>query len=681
MVKRLVVALLVAVLVLPTGTQEFVYGSTVYEAERREEIPNGYEAVYTVEDLYEIRNNLSGNYILMNDIDMSEATSEGGDYDCGTGWEPIEGFRGTLDGNGYRIIGMHIFGEFNRYGRKIGLFGEVASGAVVSELGMVNCDIDVTLSSSYIYIGSIAGQISSGDIINCYSSGTIKVEERLDEEDEEMGAVYIGGLVGRIPDSHYGMGFLNCYNKSSIECNVTGNQVFTGGICGGIGEEYETQIAQCYNAGTVKGSTVGAICGDVPNAVDFNIFQNCMYLRGTTEQGVAGVADGTSGCRTLTEAQMKSKTSFTGYDFTETWETDPYCGYAYPQLKMNRMIRVKSVNLITAPAKLVYNQGEALSIGDSVLEVEYEDGIKTSVPLSLDMLDGYDMMQIGRQTVSVAYGGAETSFDIEVKEIPVSSITLPETISIYRSKEQRLNPVILPVNASDKSVTWESSAPSIASVDSSGLVRAMAKGTAVITATSANGLVDRCTVTVLVPAVSIQLSQTSLILKEGENKNITAQVLPLESTDTAKWRSGNPTVAEVYDGTIVAKKAGTAAITVYTDSGVQAVCTVTVQKPVTVLIRKTQAEKAKIKSIKNVKTKSIKLKLSGVSGYDGYQIQYGLKKNFKSARSIKQKSSFVTIKKLKAKKTYYVRVRVYKKIAGKTYYGKWSGKKTVRIKK
>ena len=95
------------------------------------------------------------------------------------------------------------------------------------------------------------------------------------------------------------------------------------------------------------------------------------------------------------------------------------------------MIRVKSVNLTTAPAKLVYNQGETLSISDSVLEIEYEDGIKTSIPLSLEMLDGYDMMQIGTQTVNVTYGGVKTSFQIEVKEIPVSSITIPETLSIY----------------------------------------------------------------------------------------------------------------------------------------------------------------------------------------------------------------------------------------------------------
>ena len=77
----------------------------------------------------------------------------------------------------------------------------------------------------------------------------------------------------------------------------------------------------------------------------------------------------------------------------------------------------------------------------------------------------------------------------------------------------------------------------------------------------------------------------------------------------------------------------------------------------------------------------IKIKLSGLNGFGGYQLQYGLKKNFRGAKTIAKKSSSITVKKLKLKKTYYVRARVYKKIAGNTYYGKWSGRKSVKIKK
>ena len=50
----------------------------------------------------------------MNDIDLSKSTAKGGDLDFGNGWEPIQNFKGELDGNGYRIIGMHIFGDMNK---------------------------------------------------------------------------------------------------------------------------------------------------------------------------------------------------------------------------------------------------------------------------------------------------------------------------------------------------------------------------------------------------------------------------------------------------------------------------------------------------------------------------------------------------------------------------------------
>lgn len=47
----------------------------------------------------------------------------------------------------------------------------------------------------------------------------------------------------------------------------------------------------------------------------------------------------------------------------------------------------------------------------------------------------------------------------------------------------------------------------------------------------------------------------------------------------------------------------------------------------------------------------------------------------------KNKTTSYTIKKLKKKKTYYVRIRTYKKVSGKTYYSEWSSVKKVKIKK
>lgn len=510
MMKRVVTVLLAAVLTLPLGIQTFPGINTVYAATGSEqEIPEDYTPIYDIADLYAIRNDLSGNYILMNDIDMTADTSKGGDYDCGTGWDSIEEFGGVLDGNGNRIIGMHIFGEF-MYPSKIGLF-ESIDGCHIQNLGIVDCDINIT--GSFSYMGALSGEIDRCIITNCYASGNITVSGQSDGGN-------IGGLTGGIGIYSYGTAEIQeCYSACEINVsNIESESITLGGICGeGDYGDGIVKITQSYNVGNIIGNEnaqIGSICGNIHIPSFGSYYKNCQYLKGSALQGIGNIDDN-SNCVALNENQMKNAKLFTGYDFTDTWEIDPYCSYPYPQFKNNRMIRVKSINLKTPPSKLTYNQGEDLSINGSVLEVTYEDGIKTSVPLSLDMLTDYDMMQIGTQRVTVTYGGVKTNFSIEVKEIPVSSIAIPETLSIYRSKEQRLTPTILPDNATDKSVAWESSDPSIASVDNNGLVKAKANGTAIITATSSNGLTSRCTVTVLVPAVSVQLSQTSLTLKEA----------------------------------------------------------------------------------------------------------------------------------------------------------------------
>ncbi len=99
---------------------------------------------------------------------------------------------------------------------------------------------------------------------------------------------------------------------------------------------------------------------------------------------------------------------------------------------------------------------------------------------------------------------------------------------------------------------------------------------------------------------------------------------------------------------------------------------------------KVTVSKPAIKSVKNVKGKKADVTLKKkVSGADGYEIRYSLKKNMKSAKKVtikKAKTLKVTLKKLK-KKTYYVQARAYKTVDGKKYYSGWSGKKSVKIKK
>ena len=72
----------------------------------------------------------------------------------------------------------------------------------------------------------------------------------------------------------------------------------------------------------------------------------------------------------------------------------------------------------------------------------------------------------------------------------------------------------------------------------------------------------------------------------------------------------------------------------------------------------------------------------GVGGV-GYELQYAMKKSFSGARKVKiSKNATVrrTLKGLKAGKTWYVRIRAWKKVDGKTYYSAWSGAKSAKVK-
>lgn len=86
-------------------------------------------------------------------------------------------------------------------------------------------------------------------------------------------------------------------------------------------------------------------------------------------------------------------------------------------------------------------------------------------------------------------------------------------------------------------------------------------------------------------------------------------------------------------------------------------------------------------SVTNKKKKQVALKWKKLSSAKGYQIQYATNKKFKKAKAKTTTKTKYTIKKLKKKKTYYIRVRAYKVINGKKVYGKWSSVKKVKVKK
>lgn len=94
-------------------------------------------------------------------------------------------------------------------------------------------------------------------------------------------------------------------------------------------------------------------------------------------------------------------------------------------------------------------------------------------------------------------------------------------------------------------------------------------------------------------------------------------------------------------------------------------------------------KKMKTKTVKSNSRRTGKVSWNKVSGANGYQIQYSAKSNFRSSKTITVKSGKTvakTILKLKSKKTYYVRMRAYRTIAGKNAYTNYSTIKKVTVK-
>ena len=130
--------------------------------EQQTSVPAGYTGIYTAEDLKNIRDNMRGKYILMNDIDLS-----------GIDWVPLEApstaiapdFDGILDGNGYTIRNLSCTGE-----SKAALF-ESNSG-IIKNLALTGT---VTLNNTRYLSASAAGLCSSNDktIENCTVAATI----------------------------------------------------------------------------------------------------------------------------------------------------------------------------------------------------------------------------------------------------------------------------------------------------------------------------------------------------------------------------------------------------------------------------------------------------------------------------------------------------------------------------
>lgn len=327
--------------------------------------------ITNLQELQDISLNPGANYYLASDINAAETV----DWNGGAGFEPIDGFSGTFDGNGYTIYGLTIHRPTED---KVGIFRSIVNDGHVGDVNLIG--VDVTGNNQ---VGALCGYLFLADVsnISVYDSqvvGSSRVGGLLGEsynghgitdtfikDAEVSGISEVGGVVGRSWDgtintirrahvraavtaSSYMVGGIVGYTKSSdiIESFVEGSvngALGVGGIAGytienagihnssavnsvvgdqyvggiaGLFVSYHDGVSNTFFAGTVMGNNyTGAFLGyNQIGAVNSNYYDEQLNA-GFNGVG-AGSANGITGVTSLDMAKVQT---FTGWDFTNSW--------------------------------------------------------------------------------------------------------------------------------------------------------------------------------------------------------------------------------------------------------------------------------------------------------------------------------------------------------------------------
>lgn len=229
--------------------------STAFAAD---DIPDGYTPIYTAEDLYNIRNNLSGKYILMNDIDLSVYEN----------WEPIGSsetpFKGEIDGNKFLIKSLKII-QNEKQNIYAGFFA-YCQNSLIKNISII--DFDMQTNSEKITAGIIAATIEDSKISNCIVSGTMNINS--------SDRMVVGGIVGTAS----GHSVINrCKNLSNIStCMEYTKAISIYNYCvGGIIGSSNASVSECSNHGNIETTADG---------------KENLYLAAIQAGGITGIAFG-----------------------------------------------------------------------------------------------------------------------------------------------------------------------------------------------------------------------------------------------------------------------------------------------------------------------------------------------------------------------------------------------------
>lgn len=245
-------------------------------------------------------------FILENDIDLNVSL-----YNEGEGWMPIERFAGTFDGNGKTISNLMI----NRPDdSSVGLFSRVREATIKN---LTVKDADVTGNEQ---TGILIGRADDIHVEKISVSGTVTGKSR------------IGGLAGNFGSSP----------KTIVNCFSTADVSGSGLVGGLVGYIESSAITNSYAAGTVSivnphsdiysGKLSCEYIGGLVGADDLyqngtNVFTSNYYDAAVSKQSDL------IGATPKTTDQMKTQSTFTGWDFLTIWSISADVNGGYPYLQ------------------------------------------------------------------------------------------------------------------------------------------------------------------------------------------------------------------------------------------------------------------------------------------------------------------------------------------------------------
>lgn len=238
----------------------------------------------------------------------------------------------------------------------------------------------------------------------------------------------------------------------------------------------------------------------------------------------------------------------------------------------------KQLTVTAAPTDSVADTGGTVTLtinSDTAWSASSNAAWATVSPTSGSKDDGSVTVTVDANTTSSprtatievhATDSADLKRTITINQKAQASATIAVTgVSLDKSNETltasgatlSLTAIVAPINASNKSVTWETSAPGVASVSGSGLtatVTPLTAGSATISVKTIDGnFTASCNVTVnaaAVPVTGVSFSpdKDTVVLGSG-NRTITATITPNTATNkTVTWETLTPTVATVTPG-------------------------------------------------------------------------------------------------------------------------------------